>query len=203
MNELAKVKDMFTKTTNLLLSTIIIFSIAFNVKFASDYVVGEFLLETPNIVSIAEATQVPGSTIIKTDPSMVDAQELKCLADNSYYESHNEGFASKLAMANLVMNRVKSTLFPNTVCGVVYESMLVDKVTVCQFKWTCDDKRKSVEVQTYNWRQSREAALIALTSPKFDIVDGSLHFYHTDTLSPPIANFTIISRIDKHVFYKP
>ena len=39
-----------------------------------------------------------------------------------YSESGNQVYAGKKAVGIVVMNRVRSTLFPNTVSGVVYQS---------------------------------------------------------------------------------
>ena len=66
-----------------------------------------------------------------------------CLAQNIYFESANQSFAGRLAVANVVMNRVADEQFPNSVCEVVYQAewtenwkgnMLPVK-NRCQFSW--------------------------------------------------------------------
>ena len=46
-------------------------------------------------------------------------KEVECLAKNMYYEARNQGTAGKLAVTNVVLNRLKDKRFPNTICGVV------------------------------------------------------------------------------------
>ena len=48
-------------------------------------------------------------------------QELYCLAANSYFESRGETFDGKIAVAQVVINRVKHKDFPNTICDVVLQ----------------------------------------------------------------------------------
>ena len=45
-----------------------------------------------------------------------------CMAQNIYFESANQSFAGKLAVAHVVINRMEDLQFPNTVCGVIYQA---------------------------------------------------------------------------------
>ena len=44
-----------------------------------------------------------------------------CLAKNIYFEAANQSMAGKVAVANVVLNRQYSELFPNNVCDVIYQ----------------------------------------------------------------------------------
>ena len=68
------------------------------------------------------------------DEKIVLIREVDCLAQNMYFEAGIESKAGKLAVAEVTMNRVKSSEFPNTVCEVVYQRT---KYT-CQFSWICE-----------------------------------------------------------------
>ena len=48
-----------------------------------------------------------------------DVGQAKCLADNMYFEARNQGTAGITAVSNVVLNRVKSEMYPNTICEVV------------------------------------------------------------------------------------
>ena len=48
-----------------------------------------------------------------------DVGQAKCLADNMYFEARNQGTAGIIAVSNVVLNRVKSKDYPNTICEVV------------------------------------------------------------------------------------
>lgn len=47
------------------------------------------------------------------------AAEVECLARAMYFESHRSSRDGMIAVGTVVMNRVASEAFPNTVCGVV------------------------------------------------------------------------------------
>ena len=48
---------------------------------------------------------------------------LMCLALNIYHEAKNQSFIGQVAVAQVVMNRVKDTRYPNTVCEVVKQGL--------------------------------------------------------------------------------
>ena len=47
-----------------------------------------------------------------------------CLAQNIYFESANQPDAGRVAVAQVVLNRVDDLQFPNTICGVVYQAKM-------------------------------------------------------------------------------
>ena len=65
--------------------------------------------------SNATATQAKGLFTAEEKP------EMWCLALNIYYESRSSNRADRMAVADVVMNRVKHTYYPNTICGVVQQ----------------------------------------------------------------------------------
>ena len=48
--------------------------------------------------------------------------EAFCLAKNIYFEAGNQPLAGKLAVAHVVRNRVEDSQFPDTYCGVIYQT---------------------------------------------------------------------------------
>ena len=46
---------------------------------------------------------------------------LICMALNVYFEARDQPLVGQIAVAETVLNRVHSTLFPDTVCEVVYQ----------------------------------------------------------------------------------
>ena len=54
----------------------------------------------------------------------IDKKEITCLAKNMYFEARNEGTAGVLGVTNVVLNRVKSDLYPNTICGVIEDAKI-------------------------------------------------------------------------------
>lgn len=50
--------------------------------------------------------------------------ELRCLAENVYYEGRGEPLDGQYAIAEVTVNRVAAPQFPDTVCGVVHDKGL-------------------------------------------------------------------------------
>ena len=48
--------------------------------------------------------------------------ELKCLATAIYFEARGEPEEGQIAVAQVVLNRLKNPAYPNTICGVVYQN---------------------------------------------------------------------------------
>jgi len=132
-----------------------------------------------------------------------------CLAQNIYFESANQSFAGQIAVSNVVINRVKSDLFPNSICEVIYqakmkENWLGNMVPIrnqCQFSWYCDGKSDD-PVDSVTWLNSIRVADMVLSSEYPDITEGSL-WYHADFVKPYWANqLQLVTTIDNHLFYK-
>ena len=146
-----------------------------------------------NIMSnIITATIFGGILISCTHLTELKAAELKCLADNIYFEALTESEAGQIAVANVTMNRVKSKHFPNSVCDVVWESK--------QFSWTHDGKSDKPSSE----KAYKEVYSIAESVYNGDIVDitEGATFYHADYVNPSWNKvMTRVAKIDTHIFY--
>ena len=60
---------------------------------------------------------VATTSVDKVEVDKFRHTEATCLAKNMYYEARNQGLAGQLAVSLVVMNRVKDSRYPNTVCG--------------------------------------------------------------------------------------
>lgn len=135
---------------------------------------------------------------IKINPShssLESKQEIRCLAENIYYESKSESNLGQRAVALVTMNRVYHDKYPDTVCGVVKQK--------CQFSWRCDgSKHKKKNELQY------ATALIVATHIFYnyqhvkDITYGAL-FFHAKRVSPAWKyKFKKTTTIGQHIFYK-
>ncbi|TLZ19962.1 MAG: hypothetical protein E6K26_04220, partial [Gammaproteobacteria bacterium] len=50
------------------------------------------------------------------------ASDLRCLAENIYFEARGEPIAGQYAVAEVTLNRTQAQHFPHTVCEVVHET---------------------------------------------------------------------------------
>ena len=156
-----------------------------------------------NEVIALSAPVAEPDAIAEADPA-INQTELACLAKNIYFESANESDLGKIAVAMVVLNRVESQDFPNTICEVVHQpSRNSTNKRGCQFSWTCDGKPDTVR------SQEKYQAIVALSRDILrsrdtivDIVDGAL-YYHAVYVKPSWAKyFEKVARIDTHIFYK-
>ena len=138
--------------------------------------------------------------------SIVDPVDLDCMSKNIYFEAAIESTAGKIAVGQVVLNRMNSKYYPDTVCEVVKQGRhyangfpVRDR---CQFSWYCDGKHDD-PYPGQLWKKSQEIAKFMLTSGyEVDITDGALN-YHADYIPDPRwakhKNKTV--KIDRHIFY--
>jgi len=122
------------------------------------------------------------------------APEVKCLADNIYFEAKNQSIVGQIAVGNVTMNRMYSEHFPNTVCNVVWEPK--------QFSWTHDGK-SDVPSNTKVYKEVYNIAKLVYNSNIPDVTEGAT-FYHADYVNPHWAASMDkkVTQIDNHIFYK-
>ena len=121
------------------------------------------------------------------------AEALFCLAQNVYFEARSQPLIEQVAVAQVVMNRVSSPHYPDSVCDVVWERR--------QFSWTHDGKSDSPR-NVSAWVEANQIASLVL-SPGFpDLVDGATH-YHAHYVSPSWASaLESVATIGTHKFYR-
>ena len=140
----------------------------------------------------------------------VDPEQLECMALNIYFESAVEPLAGKLAVSQVVLNRVKQKNWPSTVCDVIKEGPTYKnwKGNVypikdrCQFSWWCDGK-PDVPHPGRVWENSKKVAKLVMTNNRMvDITEGSTH-YHAEYVAPRWSTrMNKVGRIGAHYFYK-
>lgn len=124
-------------------------------------------------------------------------EEIHCGSLNIYHEARGESNYGQLAVAHVVNNRVKSNLFPSSVCGVILE----DK----QFSWVSDDISDLPNLDSRRDRESFYKSIwFHVTSDSYeDITDGALWYYAHNKVTPKWAAKKIITaRIGNHTFLK-
>lgn len=128
-------------------------------------------------------------------------KQLDCMAMNIYREAGHEPFEGKVAVAQVVMNRVNSGKFAPDVCGVIYQKSVIMERVVCQFSWFCDSATKTRPVNQAAYNESYEVAKkVILEGFKLDILKDAL-YYHADYVNPRWG-FEKIGKIGTHIFYK-
>lgn len=95
------------------------------------------------------------STSTSTSSSSSNSNNVNLLAKLIYGESRGEPYTGQVAVGAVVMNRVKSSSFPNTISGVIYESGAFDAVRDGQINLTPDsDAKKAAQDALNGWDPS-------------------------------------------------
>jgi spore germination cell wall hydrolase CwlJ-like protein len=80
---------------------------------------------------------VPVTQALAKSENFIPEDEKKCLIDNVYHEARGVTEQEQIAIAHVVMNRVRSSKFPDTICKTVYQVTPGKKgKKVRQFSWT-------------------------------------------------------------------
>ena len=135
------------------------------------------------------------------------AEAIVCLALNVYHEAKNQSLSGQIAVAEVVMNRVADSRYPNNVCDVVKQGLTYKwKPSVpirnqCQFSWYCDGK-SDVAKEKDAWQESVSVAKGVYYGYLDAYLEGATH-YHAYYVNPSWAETkTYITRIDDHIFYR-
>jgi spore germination cell wall hydrolase CwlJ-like protein len=142
----------------------------------------------------------PGKAEIFRKPTRAAAaEEIRCLALNIYFEARGEPESGQLAVGHVVMNRVASSRFPGTVCGVIQQGGALRRYR-CQFSWWCDG-RSDKPGNKRLWERSAELALKVYWGRTADPTGGAL-WYHADYVNPAWGKtYERGPKIGRHIFY--
>ena len=157
--------------------------------------VASALPESPNEPAIR---YIDKEKIVKV-PVKLDSRDnaqIQCLAENAYFEAGNQSTNGKIAVTNVVMNRVndRRKRFGSTPCAVVSQKT----GGTCQFSWKCE--RHKVIRSGEQYAASRKIAEQVYLGNYTDITNGA-KYYHTAYVNPGWA-LKIVARIGAHIFYR-
>ena len=125
--------------------------------------------------------------------------EMKCLAEAIYFEARGEALEGQYAVGEVIINRVLSKDFPNSVCGVISEG--ANRLNACQFSYNCDGKLETITEKKIYERILKLSQMLLEPSARF-LTSGAT-FYHSKLVSPSWSKkFTKTNEIGNHVFYK-
>jgi spore germination cell wall hydrolase CwlJ-like protein len=132
--------------------------------------------------------------------------QVQCMALNVYYEARGSNLADKAAVADVVLNRVNDSRYPNTVCEVVKQGMQDSNGNMrrnkCQFSWYCDGKHDRPQDQD-RWVEAQGIAWNMVEEGKYrGITEGATH-YHATYVNPRWAStLQLVGSIGAHIFYR-
>ena len=129
------------------------------------------------------------------------SDEKACLATAIYHEARGESLRGQFAVAEVILNRVDSRKFPNSICGVVYQGAQAGRIGGCQFSFACDGNSEAMPNRKAASR-ARRISQVMVDGGHRGLTEGALYF-HTTAVNPPWANrFTQTTHIGAHLFYR-
>ncbi len=137
------------------------------------------------------------------------SKQAHCLALAIYYEARGESEDGQIAVSQVILNRVDSKRYPNTICGVVYQNS--HWRNRCQFSFTCDGKPERPRNKKI-WAKSKELAQQMLCGPECTdelldppILTGRIRHathYHATYVRPGWSRrMKLVGRVGQHRFY--
>lgn len=125
-----------------------------------------------------------------------DAQ-WQCLATAIYFEARGEPVAGQIAVAEVVLNRVDSRAYPNSICGVTGQT----GGGGCQFSYACDG-RPDVMTSAVSRNRAEQLARMLIDGRPRTVTDGATHFHATYVRPDWSRRFARTAAIGNHVFYR-
>jgi spore germination cell wall hydrolase CwlJ-like protein len=127
-------------------------------------------------------------------------KESKCLAEAVYFEARSEPEEGQAAVAQVVLNRMRSGLYPDNICGVVYQNR--HRYLSCQFTFACEGRSLAIR-EPEAWTVAVRIAGDVLEGRTYLADVGSSTHYHANYVRPWWARrLTRMDTIGRHVFYR-
>lgn len=153
----------------------------------------------------------PAISLKKPNPARSvhkSSQDEHCLAMAIYFEAGHESRKGRIAVAQVILNRVRARYYPNTVCGVVWQN--AHRRNGCQFSFTCDGKSDKPRNKKA-WRGAKDIARALMADDRnqvkallsqLDPHTRRATHYHANYVRPRWSRkLRRTNRIGAHIFY--
>lgn len=135
-----------------------------------------------------EEASTPTTTTKVNVPQGFSQNDIQLMANAVYGEARGEPYEGQVAVAAVILNRVRSSTFPNTISGVIFEPRAFTAVADGQIWLTPNDR-------------AREAVLDAING--WDPSSNALYYFNPETATSDwIWTRPQIKQIGKHIFCK-
>ncbi|PYI50445.1 spore cortex-lytic enzyme [Paenibacillus flagellatus] len=144
---------------------------------------------TPGTGNTPGATATGPTQLLPSTNSLgLSEQDLNLMANAVYGESRGEPYVGQIAVAAVILNRVKSASFPNTVSGVIFQPGAFTAVADGQIWLTPNEV-------------ARKAVQDALNG--YDPTGGCIYYFNPETATSKwIWSRPQVKQIGKHIFCK-
>ncbi|HWH17334.1 MAG TPA: cell wall hydrolase [Allosphingosinicella sp.] len=119
--------------------------------------------------------------------------EQECLAQAVYFEARSESLEGQLAVADVVLNRAASGIYPPGICDVVTQP--------AQFSFIRGGRFPPVDRSSRAWHRALAIADIA-RKDLAQVIPPNVLWYHADYVAPSWGRrLTRVAQIGTHIFY--
>ncbi|MEM7190632.1 MAG: cell wall hydrolase, partial [Pseudomonadota bacterium] len=122
-----------------------------------------------------------------------------CLAEALYFEARGERLSGQIAVAEVILNRVDSSLYPDTICAVVQQGQ--NKRNRCQFSYNCDGRKNTIRERKSFEKLGKLAWAMMQDEPRH-LTDGALYYHNTSVRPSWSRKFVRTAKIGSHIFYR-
>ncbi len=137
--------------------------------------------------------------VLDSMPIASGGQQWKCLTEALYFEARSETLAGQFAVGEVILNRVDSRAYPNSVCGVVSQG--AGRRNACQFSYNCDGRAEHF-AEAKAFARAGKLAKMMLDGSARVLTGGATH-YHANSVNPVWARtFLKTAEIGNHSFYR-
>jgi hypothetical protein len=160
---------------------------------------GETIAAKGEVTGADKQPMSPAERLKLDDKARAKAE--KCLTEAIYFEARGEPVRGQIAVAQVVLNRVFSGYYPNTVCGVVFQN--ANRHLACQFTFACDGIPEVVR-EPDAWERAKKIAAESLDGELWLPEVGKATHYHAYWVHPSwVHEMTRMYRLGVHTFYRP
>ncbi|MCP3391565.1 cell wall hydrolase [Bradyrhizobium sp. CCGB12] len=168
-------------------------------EIAKDIESGESVAPKGEVNADNQRARSPAERLALDDKSRAKSE--KCLAEAVYFESRGEAVRGQMAVAQVVMNRVFSGKYPDTVCGAVYQNK--HRHLACQFTFACDNNADVIR-EPEMWERAKKIAKAMLDGQIWLPEVGKSTHYHAYWVRPSwVAEMKKMYKTGVHTFYRP
>jgi spore germination cell wall hydrolase CwlJ-like protein len=131
--------------------------------------------------------------------TVTSEREMRCLAEAIYWEARSEPERGQAAVAQVVLNRTRSGVYPSSVCGVVYQNR--HRYLACQFTFACEGRSLKV-TEDGPWRTAMRIARDVAEGRTYLAGVGNATHYHANYVRPWWARYMERrEKVGRHIFY--
>ncbi len=182
--------------------------------FASTGKIQSAPLSFDSILSTAKAIvtnfQRPTTTI-----NLANILNRSCLASALYHEARGEPVEGQIAVGITIFNRMISSAYPSTICGVVFQNS--HRYNKCQFSFACDGRSDQPRNQVvFNTMRQLSVEILSMMnlsanikkpvsiklSPMIASAFLATHYHRYDVSPSWSKKLPVVARVGDHVFFQ-